>query len=211
MVNSLKELLGNSQKVMPTQAIAKRYVELKEILKEIQPESITMLPEIDPDNVTIEELRIEFEMMFASCIPFILNYSKTFEDLLNMVHTFVPSNVQGQDFLAAHRDLIFALRLGEEWASAALFLSLLDIMITERLVQLGEQREKVNEMSFQNKVKLLSNKASSNGVQIDSLFVDSFYKIRTRVLNEGETPISDELQYINDFIHKFYQSLVQIK
>ncbi len=93
MVNSLKELLGTPQKVMLTQAVAKRYVELKEILKEIQPESIRMLPDIDPDKVTIEELRIGFEMMFASCIPFIVDYSKTFEDLLNMVHTFVPSNV----------------------------------------------------------------------------------------------------------------------
>lgn len=87
----------------------------------------------------------------------------------------------------------------------------IDIMINEKLVELGEQREKVNEMSFQNKVKVLSNKASNKGVQIDSLFAESFYKIRNRVLHEGRKPTSDELQYINDFVHKFYQSLAQIK
>ena len=70
MVNSLKELLETSQNIMPTQAIAKRYGELKEILKEIQPESTKMIPEIDPEGVQIEELRIGFQMLYAACIPF---------------------------------------------------------------------------------------------------------------------------------------------
>ena len=128
-----------------------------------------------------------------------------------MVHTLVPSNAQSQDFLSSHKDLIFALGLGEEWASAALFLSLLEIMINEKLVQLGEPRDKVNDMPFQNKVKTLSSKASANGVQIDSLFAESFYKIRNRVLHEGRHPTSDELQSIGTFVHKFYQSIMQIK
>jgi hypothetical protein len=211
MVNSMKELLETPQSIMPTQAIAKRYVELRGILKEVQPESTKMIPEIDPEGVKIEELRIGFQMMFAACIPFILDYSQQFKELLDAVQTFQPSNAQSQDFLSAHRDLIFALGLGEEWASAALFLSLLEIMINEKLVQLGESRDKVNDMSFQTKVKDLSSKASDNGAQINSLFAESFYKIRNRVLHEGRSPNSDELQSISSFVHKFYQSITQIK
>ncbi len=211
MVNSMKELLETPQSIMPTQAIAKRYVELRDILKEIQPESTNMIPVIETEKVKIEELKIGFQMMYAVCIPFILDYSQQFKELLDMVRTFLPSNPQSQDFLSAHRDLIFALGLGEEWASAALFLSLLEIMFNEKLVQLGEPRDKVNDMSFQNKVKNLSSKASANGIQIDSLFAESFYKIRNRVLHEGRSPTSDELQSISDFVHKLYQSITQIK
>ena len=137
MVNSMKELLETPQSIMPTQAIAKRYVELRDILKEIQPESTNMIPVIETEKVKIEELKIGFQMMYAVCIPFILDYSQQFKELLDMVRTFLPSNPQSQDFLSAHRDLIFALGLGEEWASAALFLSLLEIMFNEKLVQLG--------------------------------------------------------------------------
>ena len=150
-------------------------------------------------------------MMFAVCVPIILDYSQQFKELLDMVHTFQSPNAQSQDLLSPHRDLIFALGLGEEWASAALFLSLLEIMINEKLVKLGESRDKVNDMPFQTKVKNLSNKASANGVKIDSLFAESFYKIRNRVLHEGRTPTSAELQSINSFVHKFYQSITAIK
>lgn len=112
--------------------------------------------------------------MFAVCIPFLLDYSQTFENLFRMVQVFMTHSSQGQDFLSPHKDLLFALGLGEEWASAALFLSLLEVMINEKLVQSGEDRSKVNNLSFQNKIKLLSEKAENKSVKINSLFVDSF-------------------------------------
>lgn len=211
MVNSLKELLEKPQNVMPTKTVAQRYQELKEMLTEIQPTMTAMLPSIDPEDVSIEELRIAFQMMFAVCVPFIIDYAQAFENLLKVAHSFTATSSQSRDFLEPHKELLFAIGLGEEWASAAIFLSMLEIMINEKLVQLGENRSKVNSTSFQDKVKSLSEKGKQKGIEINSLFADSFYRIRSKVLHEGRKPTSDELQMISNFIREFYQSLTQVR
>ncbi|QRF75905.1 hypothetical protein Thermo_01414 [Thermoplasmatales archaeon] len=211
MINSLKDLLEKPQTVMPTKTIAQRYQELREMLNEIQPTMTAMLPPIDPDSVSVEELRIAFQMMFAVSVPFIMDYSQAFENLLKVAHSFMGPSSQGRDFLEPHKQLLFALGLGEEWASAVIFLSMLEIMINEKLIQLGENRGKLNDKSFQDKVKLLSEKGGHKGIEINSLFADSFYRIRSKVLHEGRKPTSDELQKISDFIREFYQSITQIR
>lgn len=211
IVNSLKELLDKPQTVMPTKTIAERYQELKEMLAEMQPTMIAMLPSIDPENVSVEEMRIAFQMMFAVCVPFIIDYSESFENLLKVVHSFISPSPQGRDFLEPDKELLFAMGLGEEWASAAIFLSMLEIMINEKLVQLGESRNRVNNLAFKERVKLLSEKGKQKGIEINSLFADFFYGIRGKVLHEGRKPTSDELQKISDFIREFYQSIAQIR
>lgn len=87
---------------MPTKTIAKRYQELKEMLKEIQQPMTDMLRSGDPETVSIEELRIAFQMMYSVCIPFIINYSEMFQKLLKVASSFISPNPETRDFLAPH-------------------------------------------------------------------------------------------------------------
>lgn len=157
-----------------------------------------MLPSINIENVSVEELRIAFKMLFAVCFPFIIDYSQTFENMLKIAHSFMAPSSQGRDFLEPHKELLFALGLGEELAYATIFLSMLEIMTNEKPAQLRD------------KVKSLSEKTLNKGMEINSLFGDSFYRIRSKVSHEGRKPTTNEHQKISDFICEFYQSITQI-
>ncbi len=208
MANALNEQLNSAHPSFPIKLASDVYQKLRDLIKDIDPPSLSLLPVLNSETAELSDLIFAFRMIYSVALPLVLKYHESFENVMEIATRFIGATQN--DFLSSHHELLFALGLNEEWASSALFLSMLDISINKKLIEVGEKENVVREMSFTKRVEKITDIGKTKGVELQSLLIDSFYKVRNRVLHEGKKPNAEELKYISEFVTAFYSNLAHI-
>ena len=80
-----------------------------------------------------------------------------------------------------------------------------------KLIELDNKENDIYNMNFNQKIKKITEAAKSQGLDIDLLFAESFYKIRNKIIHEGKIPTENETKEIEKFVKKFYSDISQLK
>ena len=209
ITNRIREQLDNMTFESNLEIVLNIYNKVKELIGSISPDQLTILPELNK-NPSINDIKFAFGIVYGITLPLVLKYHEDFEQIVSISKRF--SGEESHDFLEPHNELLFALSLNKNWASSALFLSMLEITLYNKLIELGNNGNDVyNNMNFNQKIKKISEDAKNQGLTIDSLFADSFYKIRNKIIHEGKIPTENEAKEIEQFVKKFYSDISQLK
>ena len=207
MTITLKEQLDTSNSNIPIVIASEFYSKLRDIIGAIDKSLLSLLPELDKENTNLEDLNFAVKIAYSIVLPLIIKYHKVFENVLDIAGKLENNK---NDFLSAHHDLMFALGLNEDWASSALYLSMLEISINKKLIESGEKENTIKELTFNKRIDKVNELGKNKGIELQALLADSFYRARNKVLHEGKKPTSEEAKMISQFVKQFYSDLAQI-
>lgn len=208
ITNRIKEQLDNMTDDSDLKILLNIYDKVKELVGKISPDQLSILPELNI-KASINDFKFAFGIVYGITLPLVLKYHEIFEQILSIAHRF--SDQETRDFLEPHKELLFALSLNKDWASSALFLSMLEITLDNKLIELGNKENDVYNMNFSQKIKKITEASKSQSLDVDLLFVESFYKIRNKIIHEGKIPTENETKEIEKFVKKFYSDISQLK
>ena len=111
------------------------------------------------------------------------------------------SKPQTTDDLTTFLGDIDSLKLSNEWAISALYLSAMEIAVNKKLEELNESLNKKKE-SFENRFKRLCKviKTKEKREIEEGVLTSAFYKARNKVLHEGKKPTTPELKIIKSHV-----------
>lgn len=101
---------------------------------------------------------------------------------------------------------LYKMGLDARWIVGATALCLMEVLTHEKLKQKKIKPKPI----FEQKITQLNSIARKQNIQLDKLLAVGFWKIRNKVVHEGEKPNDREVEDIINYFKRFYSDVTRI-
>lgn len=140
--------------------------------------------------------------------PKLMGYTDYLQRLTTFANLLLGSGQSNSSgFLLDILPILHKSRLNEEWMRDALLLTMMEVLITQKLEALKIDYSKLD---FYSKLKAIQERASEKNTKIDDMMPKALYNIRNRVLHEGKNLSLVEFESVKNFMNSFVDQILRV-
>lgn len=201
-VQQLKAL-AEKAKHSEAKSIFKKYELLKNQLFRLDKNAKSFLLELEyeeplSDTQLLENTKSNIDQLYSFITM------KLFPDMLSFAEAMQKFGKKSR--LDEITPYLYKMGLDTRWIVGATTLCLMEVLTHQKL----KQKKIKSKPTFEQKINQLSSIARKQSIQLDKLLAVGFWKIRNKIVHEGENPNNREVEGIIKYFKRFYSDVIRI-